>query len=140
MMERRSEVLNSQARKKALREALKACRKNLLTIIASNLGETLPDKLTIASKLLLLYILPDSVSLVLFAKAFWIGSSFELKGTLLAFGPYLDGSILLRYSFQNWWYLQTFFTDHVNRSGYFEATIKCSPWSCFSDLEDSKCL
>jgi hypothetical protein len=59
-------------------EAWKASRNNLLPIIASKLG---------ASKLL-----PDSVSVVSFAKAFGIDYSFELEDTQ-AFGPYSDGSI-----------------------------------------------
>jgi hypothetical protein len=48
---------------------------------------------------------------------------FELEGTQ-AFGPYSDGSILLRHHFRNRWHVQSFLTDHVNRSGYFTSAIK----------------
>jgi hypothetical protein len=73
-METKSEVPSSRAQKKDLLEAWKACRKDPLPIIASNLGEASysSDKWVIASKLLPLLLLSDSVPLVLFVKAFFI--------------------------------------------------------------------
>jgi hypothetical protein len=120
----RSEGPSARAQITAKLEAWKACRKNLLPIIASNLSEAIHDEWVIASKLLPAQLLPATVSIVSFTKAFWTGSpDFESEGTQ-AFGPYSDGSVLLRHSFHNRWYLQSFLTDHVNRTGYFTATIK----------------
>jgi hypothetical protein len=120
----RSEGPSPRAERTAKLEAWKACRKNLLPIIASNLSEAIHDEWVIASKLLPTQLLPATVPLVSFTKAFWFGSpDFESEGTQ-AFGPYLDGSVLLRHSFHNRWYVQSFLTDHVNRHGYFTSTIK----------------
>jgi hypothetical protein len=105
-------------------EAWKAFRNNLLPLIASNLSEAIHDEWVIANKLLPTHLLPVKVPLVSFTKAFWLCTpDFESAGTQ-AFGPYSDGSVLLRHSFHNRWYLQSFLTDHVNRTDYFTDAIK----------------
>jgi hypothetical protein len=107
----RSEGLGPRAQKMTKLEAWKACRKNLLPIIASNLSEAIQDVWVIASKLLPTQLLPATLSIISFTMGSWTGSlpDFELEGTQ-AFGPCSDGSILLRHYFHNRWHVQSFLT------------------------------
>ena len=110
------ELSHPKAQRMAKSEAWKACRKNLLPIIASNLSKAIHDKWVIANKLLPTQLLPATVSMYSFNQAFWNSPpDFESEGTQ-AFGRYSDGSILLRHSFHRCWYLQSFSTDNINRS------------------------
>jgi hypothetical protein len=98
-MQEVAEGLSRWAQKKAKLEAWKACRKNLLPLIATNLSEAIHDEWVIASELLPTQLSPTAVSPVSFSKAFWRSKpDFESEGTQ-AFGPCSDGSFLLWHSF-----------------------------------------